>query len=70
MISEVDIYGLLVSPMLPWVGAAMVLSALVRHAFGRLGVYRFVWHRPLFDLALLVIVLGVVVALQMRWLPL
>jgi hypothetical protein len=69
MISEVDVYGMLVTPMLLWVGAALVLAVLVRHALGRLGVYRFVWHRPLFDLALLVIVVGGVVALQARWLP-
>ena len=69
MISEVDVYGMLVTPMLLWVGAALLVAALVRHALGRLGAYRFVWHRPLFDLALLVIVLGGVVALQARWLP-
>jgi hypothetical protein len=67
VISEVDIYGLLVSPMLLWVGAAMLLSAFVRRALGWLGVYRFVWHRPLFDLALLVILVGGVVAVQARW---
>jgi hypothetical protein len=69
MISEVDVYGMLVTPMLLWVGAALAVSALVRRALDRLGIYRFVWHRPLFDLALLVIVLGGVVALQARFLP-
>jgi uncharacterized protein DUF1656 len=68
MISEVDVYGMFVSPMLLWVGAALVLSALFRHALGWLGLYRFVWHRPLFDLALLVIVLGGVVAVHAQWL--
>jgi Protein of unknown function (DUF1656) len=67
MISEVAIYGMLVSPMLLWVGAALLLSAAVRRALGWLGCYRFVWHRPLFDLALLVILLGCVVAVQGRW---
>ena len=67
MISEVNIYGLFVSPMLLWVGAALLLSAVVRRVLARLGFYRFVWHRPLFDLALLVILLGGVVAIQSRW---
>jgi hypothetical protein len=67
MISEVNIYGLFVSPMLLWVGAALLLSAVVRRLLARLGFYRFVWHRPLFDLALLVILLGGVVAIQSRW---
>jgi Protein of unknown function (DUF1656) len=67
MISEVNIYGMFVSPMLLWVGAALLLSALVRRALAWSGFYRFVWHRPLFDLALLVILLGGVVAVQARW---
>ncbi len=67
MISEVNVYGMFVSPMLLWVGAALLISAVVRRGLARLGVYRFVWHRPLFDLALLVIVLGGVVAIQARW---
>jgi hypothetical protein len=68
MISEVNVYGMFVSPMLLWVGATLLISALVRRALDWLGFYRFVWHRPLFDLALLVILLGGVVAVQARWL--
>ena len=68
MISEADVYGLLVAPMLLWVGVAMVLSAVVRRVLGWLGFYRFVWHRPLFDLALLIILVGGVVAFQAQWL--
>ncbi|HEY2621771.1 MAG TPA: DUF1656 domain-containing protein [Acetobacteraceae bacterium] len=52
MISELNIYGMYVPPMLLWFGG-----------------YRFVWHRPLFDLALLVVLLGGVVAAHARWLP-
>jgi Protein of unknown function (DUF1656) len=70
LISEADVYGLLVAPMLLWIGAAMVLSAIVRRVLGWFGFYRFVWHRPLFDLALLVIVVGCVVVFQARWLAL
>ena len=58
MISEVNVYGMFVSPMLLWVGAALLMSAVVRRVLGWLGFYRFVWHRPLFDLALLVIAAG------------
>jgi hypothetical protein len=31
------------------------------------GAYRLVWHRPLFDLALFVIVLGSVAAMSAHW---
>jgi hypothetical protein len=67
MISEVNIYGMFVSPMLLWVGAALLMSAVIRRGLAWLGFYRFVWHRPLFDLALLVILLGGVAAIQARW---
>lgn len=58
MIGEVDIYGVLFPPLLIWLGAALLVAAAVRLVFTRLGVYRYVWHRPLFDLAVLLIILG------------
>jgi len=67
MIREIDIYGVLVSPMLVWCGLALVATGLVRWAMDRHGLYRFVWHKPLFDLALFVIVLGGVVAVAGWW---
>jgi hypothetical protein len=67
MIGEIDVYGVFVSPLLIWVGAALPIVALLRRLLTRAGVYRFVWHRPLFDLALLIIVLGGVVAVTSRW---
>ncbi|MCW3475558.1 DUF1656 domain-containing protein [Limobrevibacterium gyesilva] len=63
MIREVDLYGIFVSPLLLWMVAALLVCGAVRRGLGALGFYRFVWHRPLFDLALLVIVLGAIVAL-------
>jgi len=67
MIGEIDLYGVFVPPLLLWVGAALPLTAGLRRLLRWLGFYRLVWHRPLFDLALLVIVLGGVVALTSRW---
>jgi hypothetical protein len=62
MIHELDIYGVLVTPMLAWLIIALLITGLVRVALGYAGLYRFIWHKPLFDLALLVLVLGGVVA--------
>lgn len=62
MIHEFDIYGVLVTPILAWATIALFATGLLRLAMGRLGLYRYIWHKPLFDLALLVIVLGAVVA--------
>lgn len=69
MISELNIYGMYVPPMLLWFGEALLLSVLLRRLLGWFGWYRFVWHRPLFDLASLVVLLGGVVAAHARWLP-
>lgn len=62
MIHEIDIYGVLVTPMLVWLGTALLVTGLLRVALGYAGLYRFIWHKPLFDLALLILVLGGVVA--------
>jgi len=67
MTGEVDVYGVFVPLLLLWVGAALPLTAGLRRLLRRLGFYRVVWHRPLFDLALLVIVLGAVVGVSARW---
>ncbi|HEX2941752.1 MAG TPA: DUF1656 domain-containing protein [Rhodopila sp.] len=40
---------------------AFVLNALLRRALAWAGIYRLVWHRALFDLALYVLLLGAVV---------
>jgi hypothetical protein len=58
MIGEIDIYGVLFPPLLIWLGLAYPAAMVVRLCFSRLGIYRYVWHRPLFDLAILLILLG------------
>jgi hypothetical protein len=67
VIGEVDVYGVFVSPLLIWVVATLPIVALLRRLLARAGFYRLVWHRPLFDLALLIVVLGGVVAVTSRW---
>ncbi|MBU6424839.1 MAG: DUF1656 domain-containing protein [Rhodospirillales bacterium] len=60
MIGEIDIYGVLFPPLLIWVFIALLLSIAVRRGLSALGVYRFIWHRPLFDLCLLVMLTGLI----------
>jgi Protein of unknown function (DUF1656) len=66
MMGEIDLYGVFVPSLLLSVGAALPLTAGLRRLLRWCGFYRFVWHRPLFDSALLVMVLGAVVALATR----
>jgi hypothetical protein len=70
MIGEIDVYGVFIPPLLLWVGAALPLTAVLRRLLRMAGFYRLVWHRPLFDFALLVIVLGAVVATATHWVAL
>ncbi|MCK8783124.1 DUF1656 domain-containing protein [Roseomonas sp. NAR14] len=62
MIAEIDIYGIFVPALLVWSVIALAVSALLRRLLDRIGLYRLVWHRALFDFALFVIVLGGVYA--------
>ena len=41
-----------------WVVVAFVPFILLRWGLDRIGAYAFIWHRPLFDAALYVAILG------------
>jgi hypothetical protein len=56
MIGEVDIGGVFTPTLLIWGAVAVAVSLPIRRALSRLGVYRFVWHRGLFDIALLILI--------------
>lgn len=67
MIGEVDIYGVFVPILLVWSVIALLLTAVVRRVLTYVGFYRLVWHRPLVDLSLLVIILAAVSAILPLW---
>ena len=64
MIAEFDIYGVFVPALLVFAIVAFLLVLVLRRLLDAIGFYRFVWHRPLFDLALGVILFGVVAAVR------
>jgi hypothetical protein len=66
MIGELDLHGVLVPPLLLSLLLALVASMALRRLLARVGFYRLVWHRPLFDFALYVILVGGVAALLSR----
>lgn len=67
MIGEIDLHGVLVAPLLIWMLVAYLLSAPIRWLLGWSGAYRFVWHRALFDVALLAILTGLVNVAANLW---
>jgi Protein of unknown function (DUF1656) len=69
MIGEIDVYGVFLPAVLILMLVAYVLSLCITKILGRVGLYRFVWHRAIFDFAIYVIVLGAVVIVSHRLLP-
>jgi len=63
MTGEFDIYGVYFPAFAVFAAAAFMLQVVVINRFlNAVGFYRWVWHRALFDLAIYVILLGVVTA--------
>ena len=67
MSGELDIYGVFVPALFAWLLIAFGLYLLTRRTLQASGAYQFIWHRPLFDVALYVILLGLVVVIT-HWL--
>jgi hypothetical protein len=63
MIGEFDIGGVFVPSPVIWGAVAFVVSMFLRRILIIAGFYRLVWHRGLFDLALLAILWASVTAL-------
>jgi hypothetical protein len=58
MMKEINLDGVFLPPLLGYLAGAAVAWYAVRYLLGRLGVYRFVWHPPLFNTALYLILLS------------
>jgi protein AaeX len=71
VIGEFDIYGVYFPAFAVFAAIAFLLQVVViNRLLDSLGFYRLVWHRALFDLAIYVILLGVVTAAAASILPL
>jgi protein AaeX len=70
VIGEFDIYGVYFPAFAVFAAIAFVLQLAIKRLLDGYGVYRFVWHRALFDLAIYVIFLAVVTVAAAAILPL
>jgi protein AaeX len=70
VIGEFDIYGVYVPAFAIYAAIALLVQIAIIRLLDARGFYRLVWHRALFDLAIYVIVLGVVTAAGASILPL
>ncbi|MCL4485350.1 MAG: DUF1656 domain-containing protein [Nitrospirae bacterium] len=60
---EVDLFGVFLSPFLLWGTLAFFTLLLVRALLDRSGFYAHVWHRPLFDLSLYLLIFAILVSI-------
>ena len=70
MIGEFDIYGVYFPAFAIFAAIAFVLQLAIRRLLEASGLYRFFWHRALFDVAIYVILLAAVTAAAAAILPL
>ncbi|MCJ8144972.1 DUF1656 domain-containing protein [Ancylobacter sp. A5.8] len=57
----VDLFGFYLPPVALWAAAALIPYLIISRLADRAGFYRLVWHRPLFDAALYVIIVGALI---------
>lgn len=62
--TEINIFGLQLPSLLLLAGFALVCTWAIRRPLASLGAYRWIWHPPLFDLALYILVLYI-----LAWFP-
>lgn len=68
MIGEVEIFGVFLRSELVTSAAALALTFVLEQLLIWSGLYRHLWHQALFEVALFVIVWGLVVKLSAVWL--
>jgi hypothetical protein len=64
MYGEFSLYGVFVPTLIALMLAAFVVLLGLQFLLLRAGVYRHVWHPPLFNFALYILVLGALFALM------
>ncbi|CAG9187290.1 DUF1656 domain-containing protein [Cupriavidus pinatubonensis] len=63
MIGGFDIAGVFFSPLVLCLFSGLLARIVISKVLERTGLYQLVWNRPLFDMALLIILVGVEFAL-------
>jgi hypothetical protein len=66
MIGEVDVFGVFVPAPLVLMLIAYLINLVIGRVLSRIGFYRLVWHRSIFDLGLYVFVLAAVILVSHR----
>jgi hypothetical protein len=60
MLKEIDIFGVFIAPFAGYLFIALLIFIPVRMLFDRYAIQRWVWHRPLFDISVFIIILSLI----------
>ena len=60
MLKEINLFGIYLSPFVGYLAVALILFIPLRMYFDRRAIQRYVWHRPLFDIAIFMIILSLI----------
>lgn len=60
MPKEIDLFGVFFAPFAGYLAVALLLFLPLRVLFDRWQIQRYVWHRPLFDISVFVIILSLI----------
>ena len=67
MIGEIELQGVLITPLLAWMFIAYALTIPIKKTFSWCGFYRLVWHSALFDVSLFIVLTGAVSVVVTDW---
>jgi L-asparagine transporter-like permease len=60
MLKEINIDGVFLAPFVGYLCIALLIFVPVRMLFDRYAIHRWVWHRPLFDVSVFIIILSLI----------
>jgi hypothetical protein len=60
MLKEINIFGIYVAPFVGYFALALLIFYPIRLVFDRVAIQRWVWHRPLFDISVFIIILSLI----------
>ncbi len=60
MLKEINIYGIFFAPFVGYLFFALLIFIPVRIFLDRIAIQRWVWHRPLFDVSIFIIILSLI----------
>jgi hypothetical protein len=60
MLKEINIFGIFFAPFAGYLFIALLIFFPLRVLFDRWAIHRYVWHRPLFDLSIFVVILSLI----------